>query len=140
MRLITIALLAAACADAHPVHEKPTAPVAIQLAQKSLGGRDYQITLTARPTRDLDSLELVLDPYNRCADNTLHVCDAGVATSTDCAASGQVCAWVDDTSGYGCVSTADSLVAGTIQYEDKPPLSDGALGPIVPHAARGARV
>lgn len=43
------------------VHHKPTAPVRIELTQRLLGGSDYEVTLTARPTRDVDSLELSLD-------------------------------------------------------------------------------
>ena len=43
------------------VHHKPIAPVTIELTQRSLGGTDYEVTLTARPTRDVDSLELRVD-------------------------------------------------------------------------------
>ncbi len=42
-------------------HHKPGAPVSIELTQRSLGGADYEVTLTARPSRDVDSLELSLD-------------------------------------------------------------------------------
>src|SRR5215831_227602 len=60
MRVLLIAILATACA-APAVHDKPTAPVTLQLAQRALGGGDYEVTLTARPTRNVDALDLVLD-------------------------------------------------------------------------------
>lgn len=56
MKLLLVVLMLAGHA-----HQKPTAPVAIELTQRSLGGTDYEVTLTARPTRDVDSLELRLD-------------------------------------------------------------------------------
>jgi hypothetical protein len=82
------------------------------------------------------------DPYGRCAGDVLHTCSGSVDTATNCAASGQSCAWVGDTIGYACVDpmTAPLAVSGTITYEDKPPKDDGSLGAITPRPARGARV
>ena len=40
---------------------KPSAPVTVSLTTHRLGGGDHEITLTARPTRDVPSLELMLD-------------------------------------------------------------------------------
>ncbi len=71
----------------------------------------------------------------------LYTCSVPTPIATDCAAAGQVCSWVNDSTGYGCVDPAGALVvSGTIQYEDKPPQADGSLGAISPHAARGARI
>ena len=42
-------------------HHKPSAPIVVELTQRSLGGADYEVTLTARPTRDVDSLALSID-------------------------------------------------------------------------------
>ena len=56
MHWLLVILVAAA-----QVHHKPTAPVVVELSQRSLGGADYEITLTARPTRDVDALELSVD-------------------------------------------------------------------------------
>ena len=84
-----------------------------------------------------------VDPYGRCAGDTLVTCGASVTVSIDCAAMAQVCTWANDMTGYACVDPATVgtfVVAGTIWYEDKPPLVDGMLGPIVPRAARGARI
>lgn len=64
---VVIALLsAAACGDPSQTssisgHHKPTAPVTLELTQRSLGGASYEVTLTARPTTDVTGLELVLD-------------------------------------------------------------------------------
>lgn len=33
----------------------------VEITQRALGGDDFEITLTARPTRDVAALELVLD-------------------------------------------------------------------------------
>ena len=60
MRSLIVLLLLTGLADA-----KPTAPVTITLTQRSLGGADYEVTLTARPTRDTDVLELSLDGRTR---------------------------------------------------------------------------
>ena len=60
MRWVIVLLLLTVPADA-----KPTAPVAIELVQRSLGGAHYEVTLTARPSRDVDVLELRLDGKTR---------------------------------------------------------------------------
>jgi hypothetical protein len=60
MKWLIVLLLLTSRGDA-----KPTAPVTITLAQRWLGGADYEVTLTARPTRDTDVLELSLDGRTR---------------------------------------------------------------------------
>jgi hypothetical protein len=82
-------------------------------------------------------------PMGRCDGDTLASCASGSLVETDCAATGQVCAYGTDTTGYGCVApgtTGDLVVTGIVSYEDKPPLVSGALGPITQVVARGARV
>lgn len=60
MRWLLVLVLMTGRADA-----KPTAPVAVELAQRWLGGADYEVTLTATPRRDADVLELSLDGKQR---------------------------------------------------------------------------
>jgi hypothetical protein len=42
-------------------HGKPSAPVDVSIAVVALGGDVYEVTLTARPTADVDALALTLD-------------------------------------------------------------------------------
>lgn len=80
-------------------------------------------------------------PLGRCAGEILARCDAAPSL-TDCAASGQACAYVDDTTGYGCVDPATlpaKRVSGMIRWEDRP-LEPGVLGAPVAMPARGAMV
>jgi hypothetical protein len=58
---IVVVVLACSGPTAPRTHGKPTAPVAIELAQRALGGNDYEITMTARPTANVDALELVIE-------------------------------------------------------------------------------
>ncbi|MCB9572329.1 MAG: hypothetical protein H6709_09615 [Kofleriaceae bacterium] len=41
--------------------EKPSAPVAVTLVARAVGGDDYELTLTATPSVDVPALELMLD-------------------------------------------------------------------------------
>jgi hypothetical protein len=80
-------------------------------------------------------------PLGRCDGDALARCD-GSASLTDCAATGQACAYVDDTVGYGCVdptSLAASRISGTVRWEDRA-LSPGELAPAVAMPARGTMV
>lgn len=80
-------------------------------------------------------------PLGRCDGDTLWRCDGAVAV-VDCAATGAVCAYVDDTTGYGCVDPATTgahRVAGVVRWEDRA-LEPGALGPPVAVPARGTMV
>ncbi len=80
-------------------------------------------------------------PLGRCDGELLARCD-GDGVVTDCAAAGQICGYVDDTSGYGCVDPATlpgKRVTGTITWEDRP-LSPGQLGAPVTRPARGVMV
>jgi hypothetical protein len=82
-------------------------------------------------------------PQGRCAGDTLASCDSGDLVETDCASTGDVCAYVSDAAGYACVdpgATGDLRVDGIVRYEDKPPQTSGSLGAITQVVARGARV
>ncbi|MCA9674340.1 MAG: hypothetical protein KC464_04785, partial [Myxococcales bacterium] len=80
-------------------------------------------------------------PQGRCDGDVLTRCDAGGSTETDCGASGQVCAYAGDATGYACVAPAGAFrVSGTIRYEDRPPQTNGSLGAIVQAPVRGAVV
>lgn len=84
-----------------------------------------------------------IGPQGRCAGDVLDRCDGGELTSTDCAAGGQACAYVDDATGYGCVDAASAgafVARGVVRYEDRPPAPSGALGALTPVPARGAQV
>jgi len=128
---LVVALAVVACGDDH--RARPDSGHGDDVADASIDAGD-----AGPPVCDPR-----VDPYGRCVGDVLHGCAGGLVTTTDCATAAQTCAWVSDMVGYGCVDPATAgalLVSGTITYEDKPPLNDGALGPIEPHAARGARV
>ncbi len=77
-------------------------------------------------------------PLGRCDGDALARCDATTSV-TDCASSGQVCGYVDDAIGYGCITPATYRVAGSVTWEDRA-LEPGVLGPPVATAARGTMV
>jgi hypothetical protein len=78
-------------------------------------------------------------PLGRCEGEVLSRCE-GTPERTDCAASGKVCGYVDDSTGYACVATSGALrVTGRITWDDRP-LSPGALGAAVEKPARGTMV
>ncbi len=82
-------------------------------------------------------------PQGRCVGDVLTLCTTGEPVDTDCAASSEVCTYVDDDTGYGCVASGAvgaRRVHGTIRYEDRPPLPSGELGEITPLPVRGAQV
>jgi hypothetical protein len=81
-------------------------------------------------------------PLGRCDGEVLARCDQDPGVTTDCAAAGQSCGYVDDVTGYGCVDTASlpaKRITGTIRWEDRP-LSPGQLGAPVVLPARGVMV
>jgi hypothetical protein len=80
-------------------------------------------------------------PLGRCDGDVVWRCD-GSPSLVDCAATGQVCGYRDDTVGYGCVDAASlgaHRVAGTITWEDRA-VSPGALADPVAKPARGVMV
>lgn len=78
-------------------------------------------------------------PLGRCDGDVLWRCDDGPAV-TDCAATGKVCGYTDDTAGYACVDAGSMFVVrGRIRWEDRP-LSPGELGAPTAVAARGVMV
>jgi hypothetical protein len=80
-------------------------------------------------------------PLGRCDGDTLVRCTGGAPATTDCTTGGQVCGYAGDATGYACVApTATFVVTGTVRYEDRPPLNDGALGAITQAEARSAEV
>ncbi len=84
-----------------------------------------------------------LGPQGKCDGNTLLRCVGGAPSPTDCAGTSQVCAYVDNTAGYACVAPAATgamVVTGTVRYEDRAPLNDGALGAITAMDVRGALI
>jgi hypothetical protein len=62
-RLVPLILLVACAAEpqVQPRHEKPSAPVEVELTQRRLDGNAYEVTLTATALRDVAALELTLD-------------------------------------------------------------------------------
>jgi hypothetical protein len=76
----------------------------------------------------------------RCNGDTAERCAGGQPTSTDCTLTGQVCGFGGDTAGYVCVASTGFAVQGTVRYEDREPLTSGALGSITTKVVRGARV
>ncbi len=77
----------------------------------------------------------------RCAGDMVMRCDGAQIVTTDCAASGKVCAW-SDSDGYACAlpgKVGSRVVSGRITYEDRAP-ADGLLGQPTPLPARGAVV
>jgi hypothetical protein len=83
-----------------------------------------------------------IGPVGRCTGNTLTSCVGGSSMSTNCATSGQVCAYGGDTVGYTCAppGTAGAwAVSGTVTYDDRPPMT-GGLGAIRTQPVRGAAV
>lgn len=81
-------------------------------------------------------------PLGRCDGEHLARCDTLPAVTTDCAATGQQCGYVDDVSGYQCVDSgalASKRITGTIRWEDRP-LSPGQLGAAIAMPARGVMV
>lgn len=84
-----------------------------------------------------------LGPQGRCTGDVLTQCVAGAPQATDCAATGQVCGYGGDLTGYRCADpgTMGALIAsGVVRYEDREPLVGGALGPVTPVVARGVAV
>jgi hypothetical protein len=79
-------------------------------------------------------------PLGRCDGDVLWRCDDGPAL-TDCAATGKVCGYTDDTAGYACIDIPAStfVVRGRVRWEDRP-LSPGQLGAPVAVSARGVMV
>jgi len=80
-------------------------------------------------------------PLGRCEGDVLWRCD-GAPALTDCATTGQVCGYADDTTGYACVDAAGLgafVVRGRVRWEDRP-LSPGQLGTPVPVPARGVMI
>ncbi len=76
----------------------------------------------------------------RCNGDTVERCSGGQPTSTDCTLTGQVCGYGGDAAGYGCVAPTAFEVHGTVRYEDREPLTSGALGPITTKVSRSAQV
>jgi hypothetical protein len=77
----------------------------------------------------------------RCNGDTVERCTGGAPSSTDCAATGQVCGYGGDATGYTCVAPAATFaVYGVVRYEDRPPLTSGALGAITTQVSRSATV
>ncbi len=82
-----------------------------------------------------------IGPLGRCDGDRLVRCSGGAPATTDCAAGGQVCGYADAATGYACVAPgAAFVVTGTVSYEDRPPLTSGALGALAPAVARGTEV
>lgn len=84
-----------------------------------------------------------IGPLGKCAGDTLIECVDGAAAPTDCAQAGEVCAFVDEATGYACVaagSVGASVVTGVVSYEDRAPDPSGSLMGISPVPARGAQV
>jgi len=82
-----------------------------------------------------------IGPQGKCAGETFTACVGGAAAETDCTATGDVCAYVDDATGYACVAPATvgaMAVAGIARYEDRAPQVSGALAAIAPLPIRGA--
>ena len=79
-------------------------------------------------------------PRGRCVGDTLARCTAGELTETTCA-DGQVCAFVDEATGYGCRAAAETaMVSGEIRYQDRPQTDRGPVGEIRLQPVRGATV
>ncbi len=77
----------------------------------------------------------LVGPLGRCDGDTVQRCD-DTPIETDC----DVCGYVDDTIGYGCITTTAAYrVTGTVRWEDLP-LSPGQLGDPVALPARGTMV
>lgn len=123
--------------------------VLVALAACGGGGGDAPVdAATAIDALDPDAYvaptcDTAIGPQGRCADDLLQQCADGAVVDTDCAAAGQVCTWIDDATGYGCVapeSAGPMRVHGRVRYEDRAPLPGGGLGPLTPVDARGARV
>jgi len=92
------------------------------------------------PACVVDSCDAV-GPSGRCAGTTFTSCASGAPVYTDCAAAGQVCAYISDAAGYGCAAgSAPRVLAGVVRYEDKPPLMTGKLGPIQALPVRGGTI
>lgn len=90
---------------------------------------------------DPPSCAAPVGPTGACNGDTLVECNGPEQVDTDCAASGQVCTWIEAEHGYGCAAApADNVVAGHVFYEDREPLTDGGLGALTPKVARAARV
>jgi hypothetical protein len=84
-----------------------------------------------------------IGPMGRCTGDTFESCASGTLVSTDCSATGEVCAYENDTTGYACRAPGGvgaKVVTGNVQYEDKPPQPNGSLGAITAMVARGAQV
>lgn len=83
-----------------------------------------------------------IGPSGKCTGDTLTLCVGGAPQNTNCAATGQVCGYGGDATGYTCAPAGTMgafQVNGTIRYEDRPPLPSG-LGPIGTQLVRGAAV
>ena len=79
-------------------------------------------------------------PRGRCLGDSLATCTDGHVRETACD-DGQVCAWVDDATGYGCRAAAEpAMVMGEIRYEDRPQTGRGPVGDIRTLPVRGATV
>jgi hypothetical protein len=79
-------------------------------------------------------------PLGRCRGDRLARCTDGALTETTCG-SGELCTWIDETTGYGCRAAAEpAMVAGEIKYEDRPQTGTGPVGPIRVQPARGVTV
>jgi hypothetical protein len=82
-------------------------------------------------------------PVGRCAGDVLTTCAGGTPATVDCAASGGVCAYAGDEVGYACAPGGQAgafALTGTIRYQDRAPLPDGALAALAPAPARGVTV
>ncbi len=96
---------------------------------------------TGQPAACTVDLCAPIGPLGLCNDDMLVRCSDGAPAVTDCTATNQVCGYGGDAAGYACVAPgAAFVVTGTVRYEDRPPLTSGALAAITPVVARGAEV
>ena len=62
-----------------------------------------------------------LGPLGRCLGNVTEWCDEDdTLQSTDCAETGQVCGWVDEESGWGCVGGQTDMTEPQPEVADTP--------------------
>jgi hypothetical protein len=81
-----------------------------------------------------------IGPLGRCEGDNLVQCTNGQPATTNCATNGMTCGF--GTNAYACIATPAGafVVSGKIEYEDRPPNTDGSLGDITTQAVRSAEV